>query len=56
VLTINGTQAKDLVAQLLVVNPSQRLSAEEALAHPWIEVTAKATTALPVNQLVPVMR
>ncbi len=31
------TQAKDLVAQLLVVDPSQRLSAKEALAHPWIQ-------------------
>ena len=37
VLTI-FTQAKDLVAQLLVVDPSQRLSAMEALAHPWIQV------------------
>ena len=33
------TQAKDLVAQLLVVDPSQRLSAKEALAHPWIQAS-----------------
>ena len=33
-------QAKDLVAQLLVVDPSQRLSAQEALAHPWVQVSS----------------
>ena len=32
-------QAKDLVAQLLVVDPSQRLSAREALAHPWVQAS-----------------
>mmetsp|Transcript_4233 Transcript_4233/g.4068 ORF Transcript_4233/g.4068 Transcript_4233/m.4068 type:complete len:201 (+) Transcript_4233:292-894(+) len=29
-------QAKNLIRNLLVLNPSQRLTAEEALAHPWI--------------------
>jgi len=28
--------AKDFVSKLLVVNPADRLSAEQALAHPWI--------------------
>jgi len=30
--------ARDLVKKLLVVNPTQRLSIEEALKHPWLEV------------------
>ena len=39
-------QAKDLVAQLLVVDPSQRLSAKEALAHPWIQARPLRTIGL----------
>ena len=30
--------AKDLISKLLVVDPSQRLSAKDALAHPWLTV------------------
>jgi serine/threonine protein kinase len=30
-----STEAKDLIACLLVVNPTERLTAEEALQHPW---------------------
>eukprot|EP01025_Chloroclados_australasicus_P018255 TRINITY_DN1946_c0_g2_i2.p1 TRINITY_DN1946_c0_g2~~TRINITY_DN1946_c0_g2_i2.p1 ORF type:complete len:675 (-),score=121.75 TRINITY_DN1946_c0_g2_i2:1748-3772(-) len=29
-------QAKDLISKLLVVNPNKRLSAGEALQHPWL--------------------
>eukprot|EP01102_Stenamoeba_stenopodia_P017599 TRINITY_DN6335_c0_g1_i2.p1 TRINITY_DN6335_c0_g1~~TRINITY_DN6335_c0_g1_i2.p1 ORF type:complete len:519 (-),score=135.08 TRINITY_DN6335_c0_g1_i2:10-1566(-) len=29
--------AKDLVTRLLIVDPSERISAEEALVHPWIQ-------------------
>ena len=32
-------KAKDLVRKLIVVDPSARLSAKEALAHPWFEVS-----------------
>jgi len=32
--------AKDFVKKLLVVNPAQRLSASQALAHQWIQETA----------------
>ena len=39
-------QAKDLVAQLLVVNPAQRLSAAQALAHPWIVVSLSISREL----------
>lgn len=31
--------AKDLVRRLLVVDPSKRLSIDEALQHPWLQVT-----------------
>lgn len=31
--------AKDLVARLLVVDASRRLSAGQALAHPWLQVS-----------------
>ena len=30
--------AKDLISKLLVVDPRQRLSAKDALAHPWLAV------------------
>lgn len=29
--------AKDLIRQLLVVNPKERLNADQILAHPWIK-------------------
>ncbi len=32
-------EAKDLIRKLLVVNPAERLTAEEALAHPWMHST-----------------
>lgn len=32
----NENSAKDLIRQLLVVDPARRLSAAEALQHPWI--------------------
>ena len=35
-------EAKDLVQKMLVVDPTNRLSATEALQHPW--VTRKALT------------
>eukprot|EP00127_Corallochytrium_limacisporum_P000676 Clim_evm75s22 gene=Clim_evmTU75s22 len=39
--------AKDLINKLLVVNPSKRLSAEEALEHPWIAGDVAPDTQLP---------
>jgi serine/threonine protein kinase len=29
-------EAKDLVKKMLVIDPTQRLSASEAMLHPWI--------------------
>uniref|UniRef100_A0A4W6FMJ9 Checkpoint kinase 2 n=1 Tax=Lates calcarifer TaxID=8187 RepID=A0A4W6FMJ9_LATCA len=37
-------QAKDVVRKLLVVDPSQRMSIEEALQHPWLQVTILHST------------
>ena len=31
-----SSEAKDLISKLLVVNPLDRLTAEQALAHPWV--------------------
>ncbi|KAJ1627558.1 kinase-like domain-containing protein [Pavlovales sp. CCMP2436] len=34
--------AKDLISKLLVVDPARRLTAAQALAHPWLQSTASA--------------
>ncbi len=31
--------AKDVVRKLLVVDPSKRMTIDEALQHPWLQVT-----------------
>lgn len=35
--------ARDLISKMLVVNPSERISASEALNHPWVAKTHKIT-------------
>ena len=32
-------KAQDLIKKLLVVNPEERLSSEQILCHPWLQVT-----------------
>ena len=32
-------EARDLIKRLLVVEPEQRLSSEQILRHPWLQVT-----------------
>jgi len=32
-----SNEAKDFIRRLLIVNPAQRMTGEEALAHPWIK-------------------
>jgi calcium-dependent protein kinase len=34
-------KAKDLITKLLIYDPEQRPSAEDALKHPWIQESAK---------------
>ena len=34
--TMMSAEAKDFIKQLLQVNPTQRLSASQALRHPWL--------------------
>ncbi|KAJ8263395.1 hypothetical protein COCON_G00158520 [Conger conger] len=41
-------QAKDLVKKLLVVDPKQRLTLEEALQHPWMQDEQMKATAFEV--------
>lgn len=33
--------AKEFVAQLLVVDPLERLTCEQALKHPWMQVLSR---------------
>lgn len=37
-----STEAKDLVSKLLVVDPSQRLTAQQTLNHPWLKTASTA--------------
>lgn len=32
-------EAKDLINKMLTINPSKRITAAEALKHPWISVS-----------------
>ena len=32
-------EARDLIQKLLVVDPEERLSSEQILRHPWLQVT-----------------
>lgn len=54
-------EAKDLIRNLLVVDPAKRITAEQALAHPWIakyqhEENATATkTTTPANESSPTL-
>lgn len=37
-------EAKDLINKMLTINPSKRITAAEALKHPWISVSRAALT------------
>lgn len=37
-------EAKDLINKMLTINPSKRITAAEALKHPWISVSLVALT------------
>jgi serine/threonine protein kinase len=40
-------EAKDLVAQLLQVDPARRFTVAQSLAHPWIQQHGVSTGPLP---------
>ena len=40
-------RAKDLIAKLLVVDPKSRLTAEQALQHPWLQAPVTELNATP---------
>jgi serine/threonine protein kinase len=42
-------EAKDLIAKLLVVNPLERLTAEQALQHPWLTTDEERLAALALD-------
>ncbi|WVR07177.1 hypothetical protein IAU60_004218 [Kwoniella sp. DSM 27419] len=42
-----STSAKDLITHLLCVDPSQRYTIDEFLAHPWIKAAPSVPTAAP---------
>lgn len=41
-----SVEAKDVVRKLLVVDPSKRMSIDEALQHPWLQVLNPRSTSL----------
>lgn len=44
------TAAKDFISKMLLVDPEKRITAENAMLHPWIDpmiVTPSATNLLP---------
>ena len=48
-LTGLSSQAKDFISKMLVKKPSRRLSAEEALKHPWLCVSNIPSQPLTLN-------
>ena len=50
-VTCFACSAKDLIRKLLVVNPKKRLTAEQALQHPWLvgEVSSQALAGTQQN-------
>lgn len=42
-------EAKDVVRKLLVVDPTERMTIDEALQHPWLQVTAPQPSSVQVH-------
>ncbi|KAF4699663.1 hypothetical protein FOZ63_002035 [Perkinsus olseni] len=47
--TTVSTEAKDLIEKLLVLDPSRRLTAEQALHHPWIDSLAPGASVKTIS-------
>lgn len=43
--------AKDLISKLLVVDPAQRLTVDQALAHPWLQTSDERVLTRGLSQL-----
>lgn len=55
---LNATQARDLLRQMLVIDPDQRISVDEAIDHPYInawynECEVNAVSYSVLNELNP---
>jgi serine/threonine protein kinase len=48
---IISAEAKDLIAHMLMVEPSQRITAQQALQHMWMTQTTSSVRPLPVAEL-----
>lgn len=48
-------EAKDVVRKLLVVDPSKRMTIDEALQHPWLQVTAPQPSSVLLRVMQEVM-
>ena len=51
--SIISNEAKDLIKKLIEIDPNKRLSAEDALQHPWFELTKLKAVDQMVNVLDP---
>lgn len=45
-----SAEAKDLISKLLVINPSQRYTIDQALAHPWIGISAQQLSLISLEK------
>lgn len=46
-----SSDAKDLITKLLTIDPAVRLTAKEALAHPWLGGTGSSSSSVDANPL-----
>lgn len=42
-------EAKNLINQMLTINPAKRITAEQALKHPWICVSVPPPPSPPLS-------
>ena len=46
-----SNEAKDLIKQMLTFNPEERISAEEALKHPWFDLAKTKQKRIPDEKM-----
>lgn len=52
--TQTSPEAKDLLGKLLAIDPGQRISAKQALQHPWFDTSASQSLAVTRESLIQV--